>query len=57
VTSTQRGCAYLAVEENDMEKARQVQQKILRTPLTDTLLTHFGKNEGFSADARNKIQL
>jgi len=28
---------YLAVEENDLEKARQVQQKILRTCLTDPL--------------------
>jgi integrase len=38
---------YLAVEENDLEKARQVQEKILRSNLTDPLLTHFGKNEGF----------
>jgi integrase len=47
---------YLAVDENDLEKARQVQQKILKTCLTDPLLTHFGKNEGFSGDARNETQ-
>jgi integrase len=38
---------YLAVEESDLEKARQAQKNILATVLTDPLLTHFGKNEGF----------
>jgi len=39
---------YLAVEENDLQKARLVQEKILRTDLTDPKVTHSGKNEGFS---------
>ena len=38
---------YLAVEESDLERARKVQEKILRTNQTDPLLTHFAKNEGF----------
>lgn len=39
---------YLAVEESDLERARKVQEKILRTDQTDPLLTHSPKNEGFS---------
>ena len=33
---------YLSVQEDDLEKARQVQSAILRTNPTDPLLTHFG---------------
>ena len=34
-------CYYLSVQEDDLEKARQVQSEILGGVLTDTLLTHF----------------
>ncbi|HUU82659.1 MAG TPA: hypothetical protein VM243_04050 [Phycisphaerae bacterium] len=33
---------YLSVQEDDLEKARQVQSEILGGVLTDPLLTHFG---------------
>jgi len=33
---------YLSVQEDDLEKARQVQSEILGGVLTDQLLTHFG---------------
>jgi integrase len=46
---------YLAVEESDLERARKVQEKILRNDQTDPLLTHFGKNEGF-CDGNKKGQ-
>jgi integrase len=39
---------YLAVEESDLERARKVQEKILRTDQTDPLLTNSPKNEDFS---------
>ena len=39
IKTTQR--YYLAVRESDLEKARQLQSRILRTDLTDPLLTHF----------------
>lgn len=35
---------YLAVREDDLEKARQVQSAILNGDPTDPLLTHFGQN-------------
>jgi integrase len=35
---------YLAVEENDLERARQVQEKILRNDQTAPLLTHSAEN-------------
>jgi len=38
---------YLAVEETDLDRARLVQKKILENNLTDPLLTHSAKNEGF----------
>jgi len=38
---------YLAVQEIDLERARKVQDEILKSNQTDPLLTHFAKNEGF----------
>ncbi|MCJ7777379.1 MAG: hypothetical protein MUP16_03605 [Sedimentisphaerales bacterium] len=38
---------YLAVDENNLEKARQAQKKILASVLTDPLLIHLAENEGF----------
>jgi integrase len=35
---------YLSVQEDDLEKARQVQSAILKADPTDPLLTHFGQN-------------
>jgi integrase len=35
---------YLSVQEDDLEKARQVQSAILKANPTDPLLTHFGQN-------------
>ena len=35
-------CYYLSVQEDDLEKARQVQSEIPGGVLTDLLLTHFG---------------
>jgi integrase len=35
---------YLAVQEDDLERARQVQSAILNGDPTDPLLTHFGQN-------------
>lgn len=54
IKTTQR--YYLAVRKSDSEKARQVQSKILRSDLTDPLLTHSGKNEGFSGTQRKPGQ-
>jgi hypothetical protein len=42
------------LREDDMEKARQVQSKILGNDLSDPLLNHFGKNEVFSKIIREK---
>ncbi|MGB2795691.1 MAG: hypothetical protein WBD75_08965 [Phycisphaerae bacterium] len=39
-------CYYISVQENDLEKARQVQSEILECVLTDPLLTHFGPLSG-----------
>jgi hypothetical protein len=39
---------YLAVQEDDLERARQVQSAILNGDPTDPLLTHFGQNRPFS---------
>ena len=38
---------YLAVQESDLNRARQVQAEILENNQTDPLLTHFAKNKGF----------
>jgi hypothetical protein len=35
---------YLTVQEDDLERARQVQSAILNGDPTDPLLTHFGQN-------------
>jgi hypothetical protein len=42
---------YLSVQEDDLEKARQVQSEILKADPTDPLLTHFGQKRPFSGDA------
>jgi len=42
---------YLAVQEEDLEMARQVQSKILKGNLTDPKLTHSGQNR----DPRKKL--
>ena len=36
---------YLAVQESDLEMARQAQSKILKSNLTDPLLTHFSQKQ------------
>ena len=46
IKTTQR--YYLAVEEDDLAKAREVQSKILSAVSTDPKLTHSGRNRGFS---------
>ena len=48
---------YLAVEESDLQEARKVQTKILRTNQTDPILTHSGKIEGFSNENENGKQM
>ena len=40
---------YLSVQEDDLEKAGQVQSMILKGGPTDPELTHSGKNRAFSA--------
>jgi integrase len=45
---------YLAVREDDSQKAREVQSKVLRNDLTDPKLTHSGKIKGISR-ANKKI--
>jgi hypothetical protein len=42
---------YLAVREDDLEKARQMQSAILNGAPTDPLLTHFGHNGPFSGQS------
>jgi integrase len=44
---------YLAVQEDDLEKARLTQARILRTDVTDPLLTHLGKSGAFSGPELN----
>jgi len=50
IKTTQR--YYLAVRKSDLEKARQVQSKILSNNLTDPLVTHSGQNDGLSGMQR-----
>jgi hypothetical protein len=47
---------YLAVQENDLERARKVQDEILKDSQTDPLLTHFAKNEGFCDESEEGQQ-
>ncbi len=49
IKTTQR--YYLSVRKSDLEKARQVQSKILSN-LTDPLVTHLGQNDGLSGTLR-----
>jgi integrase len=44
---------YLAVQEDDLEKARQVQSAILNGNPTDPLLTHYGPSSGRPAGGGN----
>jgi integrase len=45
---------YLAVEEDDLEKARKVQSELLATPPTDQLLTNSAENNPFRAGREKK---
>jgi len=47
---------YLAVQENDLERARKVQDEILKYNQTAPLLTHFAKNEGFCDENKKGYQ-
>lgn len=48
---------YLVVQKEDLEKARQVQSRILGSDLTDPLLTHSGQNEVLSENAAGRNSL
>ncbi len=47
---------YLSVQEDDLEKARQIQSQILESDPTDQILTNSDKNDGFSAKKRKGHQ-